>query len=75
MHGITVNDLTPRNKADIKKMLNTYPDCVCLVAEYETEFDGAVTDMPDGRKISFVVDDGHKFYGSITRKGNVYRLE
>jgi translation initiation factor IF-1 len=56
-------------------MLNTYPDCVCLVAEYETEFDGAVTDMPDGRKISFVVDDGHKFYGSITRKGNTYRLE
>ena len=81
LHGIFISDRRPNNKAEIKRMIQSYPENVYLEALSDycgTDFDGCVTEMPNGRKISFVApteDSEHRFYGSITRKGNSFRVE
>lgn len=76
MQGIFVKGARPASKKAVKEAIAADPSRVRLEATswFGDEFDGPVSDAPDGR-YSFVGPDPHtsrKFYGTITvADGNV----
>ena len=78
--GIFVNGVRPASKKFIKESVTKDPASVSLeaVSPYGKEYDGPISSMPEGVKVSFVGPDPYAkrdFYGSITRRGNTFKVE
>lgn len=74
MQGVYVNYNRPKSKKEVKEQVALDPSKVRLEATsmFGNEYDGPVSEMPDGQA-TFVGPDPHtnrKFYGTIKKQGD-----
>jgi hypothetical protein len=79
MQGIFLNYRRPKSKKEIKEAVLSNPRSVSAEATsmFGGDFDGPIINLADGQSITFVGPDpftSRKFYGSITRKGDVFKV-
>lgn len=80
MQGVFIDSRRPKSLKEVKETVKTAPERVSLEATslHGGDYQGFIKEMPEGRKISFVGPDPHtnrKFYGSITRTGDKFKVE
>lgn len=73
MQGIYINHKRPASKKAVKEAIASDPSSVTIEATslFGNEYDGPLSDMPDGR-VSFVGPDPERkrnFYGTIVKTG------
>jgi len=71
--GIWVNGRRPKSKKEIKEAVAAGMRVSAeATSMFGNEYDGPLTEMPEGSTITFVGPDPYtkrNFYGNITRKG------
>ena len=78
MQGIYVNYDRPKSKKAVKEAVTADPTSVQIEATsvFGNEYNGTLADMPDGQ-VTFVGPDPYtsrKFYGTITKTGDSYKV-
>lgn len=73
--GIYVKGRRPKSKKEVKEQVALDPTRVVLEATsfFGNDYDGPVTEMPEGKTFTFVGPDPYtsrKFYGNIKRTGD-----
>lgn len=75
MQGLFVDGHRPKSKKQVKETVAADPTRVRLEATslFDNEYDGVVTQMPEGKGVPFVGPDPYHrrdFYGTIERRGD-----
>ena len=78
MQGIFINFNRPKSKKEVKETIASNPDKVRLEATsiFGNEYDGLVSDAPDGT-YNFVGPNpftDRKFYGTIKKNGTTIKV-
>jgi hypothetical protein len=79
MQGVFVNYNRPKSKKAVREAVASDPRSVSVEATsmFGNEYDGPVSDMPEGT-ITFVGPDPHtkrNFYGNIIRQGDKFTVK